>query len=160
MVNEEILGGLTSALERGEPLKRAMVTLYNSGYKKEEIEECARMLVEFNREAKEALIQPVQTQMPSHPIRPVQGVQPQFPQTIGLQKPELQVQKTLPSIRTGPVYVPPVQRISDYGGEITSREKAIILILIILLVFLVVILGLIFLFKQQIIDFFGNFFSQ
>jgi hypothetical protein len=160
MVNEEILGGLTSALERGESLKRAMITLYNSGYKKEEIEECARMLVEFNKEAKASLLQPeLQTQMPSRPMRPVQGVQPQFPQPIGLRKPELQVQKTLPLIRGGPVYVPPIQRISDYGGEITSREKAIILILIILLVFLVVILGLIFLFKQQIIDFFGNFFS-
>ncbi|MEK6833820.1 MAG: hypothetical protein AABY32_07290 [Nanoarchaeota archaeon] len=42
MVNEEIVGGLISALSRGEPLQKAMMTFYNAGYKKEEIEESAR----------------------------------------------------------------------------------------------------------------------
>ena len=37
MVNKEILGGLRIALEKGESLKRAMTTLFNAGYKKEEI---------------------------------------------------------------------------------------------------------------------------
>jgi hypothetical protein len=38
MVNQEILGGLISALERGESLKKAMMSMYSAGYKKEEIE--------------------------------------------------------------------------------------------------------------------------
>jgi hypothetical protein len=42
MVNEEVVGGLISALSRGEPLEKAMMTFYNAGYKKEEIEESAR----------------------------------------------------------------------------------------------------------------------
>lgn len=44
MVNEEIVGGLISALSRGEPLQKAMMTFYNAGYKKEEIEESAKFV--------------------------------------------------------------------------------------------------------------------
>ncbi len=46
MVNEEILGALRSALARKESLKKAMMTLYNAGYKKEEISEAARLVNE------------------------------------------------------------------------------------------------------------------
>jgi hypothetical protein len=169
MINKEILGGLYSAIERGESLKRAMMTLYNSGYKKEEIEECAKVLVENNKrsqtmfESKTISDQPgIQPQILHPPIRPIPGVQPLIQQPVRVQKQELHVQKTLPSaqvVKSYPVYAP-VQRISYYGGEITPREKAIIIILLFLLAFLIAILGLIFLFKQEIINFFGNLFGQ
>jgi hypothetical protein len=42
MVNEEIVGGLVSALSRGESLEKAMMTFYNAGYNKEEIEDSAK----------------------------------------------------------------------------------------------------------------------
>lgn len=41
-LNEEIIGGLMSALARGQALERAMMTFYNAGYEKEEIEDCAK----------------------------------------------------------------------------------------------------------------------
>ena len=44
MVNQEILGGLRSSVNRGESLQKVMATFYNAGYKKEEIEESARAL--------------------------------------------------------------------------------------------------------------------
>ena len=44
MVNEEILGGLKSSVAKGESLRKAMISFYNAGYKKEEIEEAARAL--------------------------------------------------------------------------------------------------------------------
>lgn len=44
MVNIEILGGLQATLKRGESLERAMLSFYNAGYKKEEIEEAARFI--------------------------------------------------------------------------------------------------------------------
>ncbi|MFB6246086.1 MAG: hypothetical protein ABEI74_00635 [Candidatus Pacearchaeota archaeon] len=44
MVNEEILGGLKSAIERDEKLTDAMNSFLNAGYKKPEIEEAARIL--------------------------------------------------------------------------------------------------------------------
>ncbi|MEK6824125.1 MAG: hypothetical protein AABY06_03760 [Nanoarchaeota archaeon] len=44
MVNEEILGGLRHALNRGESLEKAMISFYNAGYRKDEIEETARFI--------------------------------------------------------------------------------------------------------------------
>jgi hypothetical protein len=44
MVSEEIIGGLISALSRGEPLQQAMMTFYNAGYGKDEIEEAAKIV--------------------------------------------------------------------------------------------------------------------
>jgi hypothetical protein len=41
-LNEEIIGGLVSALSRGEYLEKAMMTFYNAGYEKEEIEDSAK----------------------------------------------------------------------------------------------------------------------
>ncbi len=44
MAREDILGGLKSALMRGYTLKDAMISFYNAGYSKEDIEESARTL--------------------------------------------------------------------------------------------------------------------
>ncbi|MEK6824122.1 MAG: hypothetical protein AABY06_03745 [Nanoarchaeota archaeon] len=43
MVNEEILGGLRHALNRGESLEKAMISFYNAGYRKDEIEEVVKI---------------------------------------------------------------------------------------------------------------------
>ena len=44
MPNQEILGGLRAALNRGEPLEKVMSSFYNAGYKKEKIEESAKFI--------------------------------------------------------------------------------------------------------------------
>ncbi len=44
MPNTEILGGLKHALNRGESLEKAMLSFYNAGYTKEEIEEVAKFI--------------------------------------------------------------------------------------------------------------------
>ena len=44
MVNSEVFGGLVSAMSRGESLQKAMFSLFNAGYKKNEIEEAAKLL--------------------------------------------------------------------------------------------------------------------
>lgn len=46
MVNYEILYGLRAGLERRQPLQSAMMSFYNAGYDKAEIEEAAKALVE------------------------------------------------------------------------------------------------------------------
>ncbi len=43
-MNEEILEGLKSSVARGESLYQAMMSFYNAGYPKEEIESAARMM--------------------------------------------------------------------------------------------------------------------
>jgi len=53
MVNEEIVGGLVSALSRGESLQRAMMTFYNAGYPKEEIEGAAKVI--YSKEGLETI---------------------------------------------------------------------------------------------------------
>lgn len=42
MINEEIIGGLISALSRKQTLENAMMTFYNAGYSKEDIEDSAK----------------------------------------------------------------------------------------------------------------------
>lgn len=44
MVNDEILSGLRMAVSKGELLHKAMMSFYNSGYNKDEIEEAARII--------------------------------------------------------------------------------------------------------------------
>ncbi len=44
MPNQEILGGLRAAFKRGESLEKIMLSFYNAGYKKEEIEEAAKFV--------------------------------------------------------------------------------------------------------------------
>ncbi|MEJ2268014.1 MAG: hypothetical protein P8X70_02985, partial [Nanoarchaeota archaeon] len=58
MVNNEILGGLKLALSKGESLKLAMMSFYNAGYKKEEIEEAARIAQQENIKPQEIQQEP------------------------------------------------------------------------------------------------------
>ena len=71
MVKEEILEGLKYALAKGESLPQAMMSFYNAGYLKKDIEEAARVL---------QAPQPLQTQQFTQPDQ--QQAQPgQLPQT-------------------------------------------------------------------------------
>ena len=64
MVREDILGGLRTALARGQTLRQAMMSFYNAGYIKEEIEEAAKALqAERN--------QPLQPQFAQGPAAPI-----------------------------------------------------------------------------------------
>lgn len=148
-MNEEILGGLKSALERGESLKRAMMTLFNAGYKREDIEEAAKLLVKPTIETQPEM--PAVPQKEQVPLQePPQKISPpkQVPQKVssyGQQIPAQQVSM-------------PVPKASNYEQK-SSKEKVMIIILISSLVFLICLLVTIFLFKQQLIDFFSGFFS-
>ena len=46
MVREDIFAGLKSAVERGESLKQAMISFFNAGYSRGEIQEAAKALQE------------------------------------------------------------------------------------------------------------------
>jgi len=169
MVNEEIFGGLKSALERGSSLEKAMLTLFNSGYKREEIEEAARGLLESQSEAQ--IYPPIKTSPKSAEIKLTVFAPPTITKTF----PELQptIQKKPIPIQPAqierPIFAPqieiqkPIQKVSAYekpkpklkGG----KEKVVIVVLIFLLIFLIGALGAIFVFRQQLIDFLSSFFS-
>ena len=65
MVNQEILGGLRLVLNRGESLEKAMLSFYNAGYKKEEIEEAAKFL-----QNPEQIQNTQQSEIPNTAIKP------------------------------------------------------------------------------------------
>lgn len=126
MVNKEILSALQSALARGESLKKAMMTLFNAGYKKEEISEAAKSI-----------------NSPTPPSK-----QPKVKQAS--QQPA-STSKTSKSQTS--------QRVSGYGQPPKPIGKIIIILLGFLLLILIGILVTIFLFKDELIDFFNNIFN-
>lgn len=169
MVREDILGGLRSALNRGESIKQAALSFLNAGYKQEEIDEAARTL-----EA-ERVQQPVQ----QLPTQPGQVQQPQPQPTTQVQQPKV-VQKVsaygqpaqptpIQPVQPPPVQqpqqpiqqpIPPVsvlQRVSAYGQVPEKpKGKAVVFILVALLLILVGALVTVFFFKEEIMGLFNS----
>lgn len=148
-MDEEVLGGLRSALERGESLQKAMMTLFNAGYKKEDIEEAAKLLVKPTIET--------QPEMPAVPQKEQVPLQ-EPPQEISASQQVPQKVSSYGEQMPAPQVSMPVPKASNYEQK-SSKEKTMIIILVSSLVFLICLLVAIFLFKQQLIDFFSGFFS-
>jgi hypothetical protein len=148
MVNPDLVGGLKSALERGESLKQGMMSLFNSGYKREEIEDAARNL---NSTPTLGIVQPKSLS----PINPLPKT-PSVPE-----KKEEKKQKLIP-VKVQPYpqlqVAPQVQKVSYYPAA-PPNDKAIITILTVILVFLLSTLATIFIFKNELINFFSNMLS-
>lgn len=185
MVNDEILGGLRSALERGETLKRAMMTMFNAGYQKQEIEEAASVLSPSDMESKLGLLEekkPLSTEMiiPSKQQKMrIPSEKKSFIQSIlspsKQPKPEKQKMQNVitPSVSPQPVQVisgtqgqvqqvpvfQPIQIVSSYGEQ-RPYERIIIFILIFLLIFLSGLLITIFIFKQELLNLFSSIFAK
>lgn len=149
MINEEILGGLKSAIERGESIQKAMMTFYNSGYQKEQIEEAARFLSQNPLAMPSAasklpvpeVPKPVSSGLVPLPPSPSYSQNNQIASNYG----EKSAQKT------------PQAQASKYEGK--KSDKTLITILIIVLVLLFGVLGAIFFFRNEIINLFSNMFG-
>ena len=168
--NDDILGGIKAAIKRGQTLKEAMMTFYNAGYAKNEIEEAAR---NYLMEKSEGDI----LRSASQPHSTSQKKSKSFPKTSDQTKKKLNVH---PANKPGIEH--PKQKIESYSAkkEIKPLKKPtspqvaskyeegfkkkrlidpISLVLILLLVFLVLILGAVFLFKEQLVSFFNSIFG-
>lgn len=172
MVNNDILGGLKSALTRGYTLEEAMLSFFNAGYKRDEIQEAAKALQSLISIEPPIEIQPKpiwepskNKQVPIPPFKPelktrVPVNQVQIQQPI-VSKPVPKPVEQKPVVKKEPVVAPVKQsvisRVSDYTGN--SRIKTITIILVILLAVLLGILGLMYAFRSQIISFFNSIFS-
>ncbi len=168
MVNEGILGGLKLALSKGESLKQAMMTFYNAGYKKEEIEEAARTLQkeggqeEISQKPEKPLKQKkIQKPSKQRQIKtPIQKVS-SYGEPTATKPP---VKKEMPAVpekikkeeTQKPEKISP-QKISGYEKQ-KPKGKIIIILLIFFLLFLLGALVAVFLFKQELADFFNNLF--
>jgi hypothetical protein len=152
-MNEEIVGGLKSALERGEPIKRAMMSFFNAGYKKEEIEEAAKFL-NSNPAGIIAHASPAVAQAPSPNL--TQKEIPSPPAQAPFQS-SSQVVSSYPAISNQQIQSAPIVSNYEKTEKKEPKDKVMIIILITALVFLLGLLASIFLFKSEIINFFSNF---
>ncbi|VVB83210.1 Uncharacterised protein [uncultured archaeon] len=185
-MNEEILGGLRSAIERGESLKKAMMTFYNAGYKKEQIEEAAQFLSQNPTASPVQILQPsVSAEKPKQKTFGIfQQKTPEQKSTLPLQVPANKInsspipQAVIPDISKAPksiqqpaqvvsnygeqqisqVQPATIQKVSNYGNE-DVKDRVAIIILVVVLIFLVGILASVFLFKQEITNFLSGLFS-
>jgi hypothetical protein len=172
MVNEEVLGGLISGLERGESLKKAMITLFNAGYKKEEIEEAAAMANQLGIKQKTIPLKviPEKINLEEKEETKTDGINasqinPQTfgpamktPEAIKAQQPSFEPRLTPTSTKRQPATPQKtIQKVSNYSDK-GSKEKMMIFLLIALLVFLVGVLIAIFIFREELINFFSTYF--
>ena len=126
MPKEEIIEGLKYALARGESLPKAMMSFYNAGYSKEDIEEAARIL-----------------QAPQLPqiqqFTPAQQLSQQAQQSSQLpQAPRV------------------IQRVSAYEEKPKTVGKTMIMMLVFFLILLLGILVAVFLFKEELAELLGK----
>lgn len=152
MAKRDIIEGLRAAVGKGEPLKRAMMSFFNAGYTKKEIEESAREM-----QKPQPIFQPAaQPGMPDQPIQPKPLPQIQQPP---LPSPPQPVPPQPPQFRPLPQYsFQGVQMVSDYGQKPKPASLVITIILVFLLFFLIGILAAVFFFKEEITRFLGGVF--
>ena len=134
MVKEEIVEGLRLAVEKGEPLNKAMMSFYNAGYLKAEIEEAARALQVPHFAEMQDEGQLIRNQPPSQNKGSSQNV---YSPTYNLQS-SLQPPQNF------------IQRVSDYEGKSKPMSGILIFTLVFSLLFLLGLLVAVFLFKEEL----------
>ena len=152
MPKEEIVEGLKAALSKGESLEKAMMSFYNAGYSKEDIEEAASALqfllsphipsTQFASPAQQAPPIP-STQFAS----PAQQAPPSDPKQIYYQPGQAKQLKQPSRI---------IQRVSEYGERPSKTGTVITIVLVFLLVILLGVLAAVFLFKDELSNFFNK----
>ncbi len=174
LTNQEILGGLKSALERGQTLKEAMMSFYQAGYKKEEIEDAARAYLYLQKGISEAQILNENKSKEKNTGKSdekntgkpdekkgifqkkekdekiiTQSAQTKVPNTSGVeQKKEVENR--------------PLQKISSYGEEEnpkTLKSKTLTITLVVTLFVLLGILAMVILFKSELVNFINGLFG-
>ena len=181
MIEKNISEGLKLAVSKGETLQQAMQSFYNAGYKKEDIESAARLMINSSEmqpaQPQESNIpqkKPILPQQP--PLKPAQKVSgyrqqlpqqqcppPQQPPQQQCPPPPRQVQKVscygqqLPQQQC---QLPPrqVQKVSGYGQPQKQRnpKKIMVILVIILLIVFGGTIGGIFFFKENLSEFFSS----
>lgn len=163
MIKPELVEGIRHAISKGESLKQAMMSFYRAGYKKEDVEDSAR---EYQR-----LYYFQQMQNPQQTNQSSQ----QFGQTTQTNKTSNQPQTQQPlsslpsqspmqnSIQQAPQYqqMPQQnpQQVSNYNSMQKPKRsfgKIMIILLVLFLIILLVGVGLLFFFKESIINYLAN----
>lgn len=200
LTNQEILGGIKSALSRGETLKQAMMSFYKAGYKKEEIEDAARAYLYLQRGVPEENILSEKEKALKENIEKANEKEMKIKKEIEDKKKieekrkieEERMKKEKKLYSSGETKVPLVpgekmiekepekkpvipfgmeknfeekkviQKVSNYGGQKMvnpEKGKTMTIVLIITLIILLGVLGLVFLFRSELINFINGLFG-
>lgn len=152
MAKREIVEGLRAAVGKGEPLRKAMMSFFNAGYTKKEIEESAREM----QKPQPIFLPTAQPGAPGQPVQPKSLPQVQQPL---LPSPPQPIPPQPPQFRPLPQYsFQGVQTVSNYGQKPKPASLVITIILVFLLLFLIGILAAVFFFKGEITRFLGGVF--
>ncbi len=146
MVNEQIVEGLRLALSRGYTLEQAMMSFFNAGYKKEDIEEAARAL---STHPEHPLSHP-EKEIPEHLKRPITKSLPKKPEPVQVQSQASKEEKPEEE------KTEEKKKISKYEEKTKPKGKLITILLIIFLFIIIATIVGIFIFKQELIDFFAR----
>jgi tetrahydromethanopterin S-methyltransferase subunit A len=153
LTSQEILGGLRSAIERGELLKEAMMTFYRAGYDKNEIEEAARVYLEMNKDVEKNPLKksPEEKEKKGEVKKEEKETIPIMPKTQEFQTLEKKEEKKKKV----------VQKVSKYDSnkKVLPAGRIVTIVLILILVLLFGILGAVILFKSELVSFFNNLFN-
>jgi len=154
MVRQDIMAGLKNALERGYSLEQAQVSLINSGYNQNEINEASNFLTSgVAPVAQQPAVR--RAQVPAQPAQQRQPVaQPQPVQRAQVQQPAQVMQP--------PAQPMPPQRPAQQAQPAKPKKpfpwKIVILVIILLAIIAALVLG--FIYRQGIIDFISGLFSS
>lgn len=157
--NQEILGGLNSAIKRGESLKDAMMTFYQAGYDKTEIEEAARALLNQQKNMPAVVKKPqeIKKEKPKEKKEKPEEKKEYKPVNKQPSAPEKKAQPlpVSPAPAKGSGTVP--KHVSAYGNKKKAQEKPknkmVTIILIFALLILLGVLAAVFLFKEDLVNF-------
>ncbi|GIU68641.1 MAG: hypothetical protein KatS3mg001_491 [Candidatus Pacearchaeota archaeon] len=152
MVKEELVEGIRLALSKGESLEKAMMTFFNAGYPREEIEEAAKYAQSQQLYSQFQLQLQAQSQ--------TQTTQQKKSETQKDKKTEEQKQPinqltTTNFMQSSQGTQQVIQRVSEYGTKKKSG-KGLTIFLFSLLFLLIALLVFIILFREKVISFFGG----
>ena len=146
MAKQELIEGLRIGISKGESLQQAMMSLFNAGYSRGDIEDAARAL--YSRQPTES-----QEKVSQSTQKPSTSKIQKTPKTTSDDKKPAEIQATTKENQKKPSKV--VQRVSKYEDGLDKKRNILTIVLIILLIVLFGALIGIFLFSESIRALFG-----
>ena len=147
------------ALNKGETIKRAMMSFYNAGFNKRDIEESAKALatgIHQQQKAGLGIQQTTQTSQVQQPQPAIAQIQPQIQTIMPVSTQPTPIQPA-PQFRQLPsATFRNIQMVSDYTKKPRPASLVITILLTFLLLSLLGILSAVFLFKDELTQFFGG----
>jgi len=153
MVNQAILGGLKSAVARGQSLQKAYYSFINAGYEKIEVDEAFATLTMPTENSivsnPSQIVKQQYSVQPKSNLPPI-SIKPLPPNQIQFQKVIVPPANAFPRVQTSAI----VKDASEYSSPKKSNSVAILLMVLILIFLMAILFGVI-VFKEEILQLLG-----